>query len=214
MSDGSRVARTPALAAITRADDTATMTVLLIGPRASGKSTVGRALAAALGASFVDLDDVVLAGFADAGLTTVEAVWAGPGESAWRRGESAALARQLAPGAGSSVIALGGGTPVIDDARARIRASQRAGGAIVVYLRCPVGALERRLREPGDRPSLTGASPADETRRVLTTREPIYLELADIVTDGTRPVASIVDDLVERMRSRGPAGASDHRGID
>jgi len=191
------------LAAVSAGDHTAAMTVLLIGPRASGKSTVGRMLAAALNASFVDLDDVVLAGFADQGLDTVEAVWAGPGEPAWRQGEAAALAARLTGAPDADVIALGGGTPVIDDARTRIEAAQRAGRAIVVYLRCPVAVLERRLREPGDRPSLTGASPADETARVLAEREPVYLELADVVTDATRPVTAIVADLAQRIRSRG-----------
>ena len=178
------------------------MTVLLIGPRASGKSTVGRALAGALGAPFVDLDDVVLASFASAGLSTVAAVWAGPGESAWRRAEVGALAGRLQPEAAAEVVALGGGTPVIEDARRRIETARSEDRAIVVYLRCPTGELMRRLRDPGDRPSLTGASPAEETAGVLAAREPVYLDLADVVTDAKQPVAAIVADLVIRIRSR------------
>ncbi|UCD76253.1 MAG: hypothetical protein JSV91_04880, partial [Phycisphaerales bacterium] len=84
------------------------------------------------------------------------------------------------------VVALGGGTPMIRAARARIEQAQRAGRGMVVYLKCEVRELARRLREaPGDRPSLTGADPSEEVARVLAEREATYLAVADIVFETT-----------------------------
>ena len=79
-----------------------------------------------------------------------------------------------------SVIALGGGTPMVESARADIEAARTAGTATVVYLRCDVAELHRRLAgQTDDRPSLTGADPVAETAAVLAVREPVYRSLAD-----------------------------------
>ena len=157
------------------------MNILLIGPRASGKSAIGPELAARRQSVFVDLDDIVLAAFDE---PTVEEIWAAHGDAAWREAEADAIEAVLH--GQHQVIALGGGTPMIDSARTRIEEEQRAGRAKVVYLQCDVSELIRRLRDaPGDRPSLTGADPADEIARVLTEREPTCLAMADIVFDTT-----------------------------
>ncbi|MBX9579823.1 MAG: AAA family ATPase, partial [Gemmataceae bacterium] len=58
--------------------------ILLIGPRGSGKTTVGRALAARLGWAFADADEHVEAA---AGMT-VAAVFAAEGEAGFRDREA------------------------------------------------------------------------------------------------------------------------------
>ncbi len=154
------------------------MHVLLMGLRGSGKTTVGGLLARQLDGEFVDLDDRVLAAFAE---TTVTDVWAAHGEQAWRAAETRVLQELLNRSAARlSVIALGGGTPMIESARGDIEAARTAGTATVVYLRCVVEELERRLAgQTDDRPSLTGADPVGEIADVMTTREPVYRSLAD-----------------------------------
>ena len=61
------------------------------------------------------------------------------------------------------------GEPLMLDSHIRSLPPGVEDGAFVVNARDITDRvrLERRLREPGDRPSLTGASPADETARVL-----------------------------------------------
>lgn len=170
--------------------------VLLVGARGCGKSTVGRALAEACGRGFVDLDDRVLAHFAEPSVT---AVWRVRGEAAWREAETKALEDALR--ATALVVALGGGTPMIDAARALIDRARREGSAAVAYLRCTADVLAARVRaEPGDRPSLTGAGVADEMAAVLAEREPTYLAIADLVCDGDdRGAAEIVAELLAWM---------------
>ncbi len=154
------------------------MHVLLMGLRGSGKTTVGGLLALQLDGEFVDLDDRVLATFAE---TTVADVWSVHGEQAWRAAEARVLHELLGRTAGRGiVIALGGGTPMIESARGDIEAARTAGTATVVYLRCVVEELHRRLAgRTDDRPSLTGADPVQETAEVMTAREPVYRSLAD-----------------------------------
>jgi shikimate kinase len=149
--------------------------ILLIGLRGSGKSAVGRLLAEQLNRPFVDLDDRVLATFNE---PTVAAVWSVHGEQAWRAAEARLLGELLDQSVG--VIALGGGTPMIDAARCVLEAARASGTATIIYLRCDAAELQRRLTAvTGDRPSLTGADPVQETPDVLQSREPVYRRLAD-----------------------------------
>ncbi len=168
------------------------MNVILIGLRGSGKTEVGRRLAARLGRKFVDLDDRVLATFEEA---SVREVWATHGESAWRVAEGRVVGEILA--ATNQVIALGGGTPMVPDARDRIESGRRDGSARVFYLSCDVRELARRLAgDAGDRPSLTGADPSQEVDAVLVRRDGTFRALADHVLDvtGTTP-----DEIAESL---------------
>ena len=171
------------------------MNVLLIGLRGSGKSTIGCELAGRLNRPFVDLDERVLATFAEA---SVSEVWSAHGEAAWREAEASSLEAVLR--GADQVIALGGGTPMIADARRRIESCQRAGEARVVYLQCDVRELARRLtRDVGDRPSLTGEDPIDEIRTVLEARETTYQELADFVCDVTDATPEVAAESIEGL---------------
>lgn len=172
------------------------MNILLIGARASGKTTIGRLLAERTDRAFVDLDDSVRASFAR---PTIQQVWAEFGEAAWRQAELAALTTLLRED--GRIIALGGGAPAIPQARALIDDAARAHRARVIYLRCDSARLAERLRRnPGDRPSLTGRSPADEIAETLQARAPIYEALATHVFDcGSMTPAQIAESLLHAV---------------
>jgi len=156
------------------------MHVLLIGPRASGKTSVGRWLAKHLSRPFVDLDDRALAQFDE---DTVRDVFERHSEDAWRAAEVRALS-QVLPAEAPHIIALGGGTPMIEAAQERLELEQNAGRAFIVYLRTDPDALRQRLSsDPGDRPSLTGADPIGEIETVLKQRAATYEALADLICD-------------------------------
>jgi shikimate kinase len=177
------------------------MNILLIGPRGCGKTTVGRLLAERCGRRFVDLDDRVLARFAE---DSVHEVWASHGEAVWRAGEAAAVSEVL--DADDQVVALGGGVPMIDAARVRIEAGRSAGHIRVVYLKCSADELARRLRAaPGDRPSLTGSGVVDEIAAVLRQRQATYEALADVICDASDPDARVVAAAVMRRLGIAPA---------
>jgi shikimate kinase len=150
--------------------------IVLIGLRRSGKSTVGRALAAALQMPFTDLDTEVerLEGRSIADILVQE------GEPAFRKKESEALA-QVVTGA-ACVLATGGGTPLAEPNRRRLTAF-----GTVVYLRVSATALVARLADdpdPDSRPVLRGSDGIDEVRLLLAERDPSYVGFADVVVDG------------------------------
>ena len=106
--------------------------VFLYGAPASGKTTLGRRLASALGCPFVDLDEEVVR---QSGRTIPE-IFASDGEPSFRALESAALTRLDVP---TGVVALGGGTLLRPENRAFC---ERAG--TVICLDAPSDAERAR----------------------------------------------------------------------
>jgi shikimate kinase len=170
--------------------------LFLIGARAAGKTTCGRALAQGLGLPFFDTDSLVRE---RAGLCVAQIVeregWAG-----FRRRESAAL-RSLAPGlagAGRSlagVVATGGGL-ILDPANRELL--RRHG--LVVFLDAPPEVLAARLAaapEAAQRPALGGGKQSllDEARAGLAARRALYLAAAHQVLDAARPLREVLAEL-------------------
>jgi shikimate kinase len=155
------------------------MNVMLIGARASGKSTLARVVANALWRKAVDMDDLVLAQFAE---PTISEVWRVHGEPAWREAEATATAELLR--ADDQIIAAGGGAPLIPAVQEVIAQARAIGQLRVIYLACDAAELRRRLEaEPGDRPPLIGRDPAEELEVVLAQRDPVYRMIADVILD-------------------------------
>lgn len=148
--------------------------VILIGYRCTGKTTVGRLLAAKLGWAFADTDDLVEA---SAGRTVAE-IFAVEGEPGFRDRESVALAILCARE--RHVIATGGGAILRDANRKLLRSS----GFVVWLTATPETIGERLAADPltgARRPNLTAAGGMAEVRALLAAREPPYRETADFV---------------------------------
>lgn len=173
------------------------MNTLLIGPRGCGKSSVGQRLADLLQRPFVELDACVLGAFPE---SSVHEVWSVHGEPAWRAAEVRQLNGILEKD--GQVVALGGGTPMIEAAQQRLQDDRRAGRAWLIYLACPPSELRRRLEgNLGDRPSLTEAGSLDELEAVLREREPTYRRLADLIVQAAqRGPDEIAAQLAEEIQ--------------
>lgn len=157
--------------------------IYLIGARASGKTTLGRKLAARLKRPFVDTDQRVRL---RSGRTVAELVDAG-GWEAFREAESLALA-EVAVFTGQ-VVSCGGGIVLRQENRDLLATG------IVLYLKAGAEALaERLLRNPleAQRPTLTGGGVADEVRQVLAERGAIYLSCAHAVLPAETPLPQLV----------------------
>ncbi len=103
----------------------------------SGKSTVGPLLAARLGWSFIDVDDVIEA---EAG-TTIAELFARHGEAAFRERERATIAR-LAAG-DSLVLALGGGAIENEATRSLLLATS---GTLLIHLEVELATTLKRCQ--------------------------------------------------------------------
>jgi shikimate kinase len=155
-------------------------TISLLGLRCSGKTSVGRALAAELSRAFVDLDEEVLRTGRYAGWRAASAgeLLERAGLAVFRDLEAAALRRALEPSP-RTVLATGGGVVEREDNRAWLARTARC-----VFLSVPVATLEARLRaDPSPRPALLGGDAAAELGELLARREPHYRALAELVVE-------------------------------
>ena len=146
-----------------------------MGLRASGKSTLARAIGEREGVPAYDLDDLVLD---ELGAATVREAWERLGEDAFRAAETRALRAALATDT-EHILALGGGTPTAPGASDVLREAVESRRCALFYLRLKPDALRARTREDDpDRPSLTGAGALDEIQHVFDQRDPLYRALA------------------------------------
>ncbi|MGC5166327.1 shikimate kinase [Luteimicrobium sp. DT211] len=165
---------------------------VLVGPPASGKSTVMRHLSRRLGVDGRDTDADVEA----ASGVTVAAIFADQGESAFRALERDAVAAALESHPG--VLSLGGGA-VLDPATRERLAAYAAEGGVVVFLDVSRLHAARRLRGDRSRPLLAGDAVArwDE---LMTARRPVYEEVATVRvrTDAAGP-GHVVEEIVRHI---------------
>ncbi|MGE0433332.1 MAG: shikimate kinase [Planctomycetota bacterium] len=158
--------------------------LVLVGMRGVGKTTVGRALAERLSLPFVDADAEIEA---RAGMP-IPRIFAERGEP-WFRALEAEVIGELLTRA-NIVLATGGGAVLDATTRERLRTAYQ-----VVWLKAAADVLAARIAG-SDRPSLTGADPADELAAVLAVREPLYREVSIHSIDvGERDAAAVVNQL-------------------
>lgn len=170
--------------------------IVLLGLRASGKSTLARALAGRLGLPPVDLDDRVRA---LAGCASVREAFAALGETRFRELEADALRAALAEP--PSVLALGGGTPTAPGAAEILRQARAVGRAALVFLDPPLESLAARLAaDAGDRPSLTGRGVVEEIAELAVQRRPLYTELSQLVLREELPAEALAERIETTLR--------------
>lgn len=164
--------------------------IFLIGPRACGKTSVGRMLADRLGREFIDTDHALVAAV---GMEIADYVEQN-GWDAFRDREVETLVREAAPG--GRVIGCGGGIVLREENREVLKSG------VTVYLKADPEELARRLmNDPNEaqRPSLTGKSIADEVREVLAERAPLYEGCADLVVTGDS-LGEVVDEVLNEVK--------------
>ena len=163
--------------------------LVLVGPPASGKTTVGTAVAAARGLPFRDTDRDIERETA----SSVADLFVQRGEPAFRALEERAVARALAEHTG--VLALGGGAVTSAATRELLVAHGRAGGT-VVWLDVDVSSAARRVGLSRDRP-LLAVNPRAMLRAMLEQRAPLYAEVAThpVPTAGRAPEEVVADVL-------------------
>jgi len=146
--------------------------IYLVGFMGSGKSTVGRRLAAELGWPFEDLDAVIETREG----TTISDLFAQHGEPEFRRRESEALKAAVAqvPRGHPLVLALGGGAFTPEANRVRLK-----DHGISIWLDCPLERTRERVAKERHRPL---ARDPEAFAALYEARKPIYA-LADYRID-------------------------------
>ena len=158
-----------------------TLNVALIGMPSSGKTTVGRALAEALGKRFVDLDEEIV----KADGRSIPDIFAAEGEEGFRQKETAVIAQFAKEG--RQLLSCGGGAVKKPE---NVRLLRQNG--VVLFLDRPLDALT----VGGGRPL---SSSADALRTMYAERRPLYLAAADAVVPNETTVADAVKASMEAL---------------
>ncbi len=165
------------------------MRLILIGPMASGKSTIGRKLSKRLNLDFIDIDQEIekSAGVSISWIFDVE------GEKKFRERESKELLNSLR--ADNCVISTGGGVILTKKNRNLIKKGT------VIYLETSVMIqLERTLNDK-NRPLLLKSDNKEQTLKELKEiRDPLFEECANItIKEGKNSHNKVIDEIIDQL---------------
>ena len=161
------------------------MLITLTGFMGSGKTTVGRIVADALGCPFLDLDEVIVK---KAG-QSIPDIFAAQGEAGFRCLEKQMLEQTVKKYAESTaVLALGGGSVTVPGAVQLLQEK-----TLCIYLQAPLEVLQQRLEGQTEGRPLAGEGLAER----LAAREPLYQAAAHVTmdTEGLSP-EEVADEII------------------
>jgi shikimate kinase/3-dehydroquinate synthase len=177
--------------------------IVLVGMMGSGKSSIGRRLAALLDLPFNDADTAI----EQAAGMTVEEIFRVHGEPYFRDGEERVIRRLLHTG--PQVLATGGGAVLSAKTRAEIATS-----GVSIWLKAPVELLLQRVSRRDNRPLLKTADPRAVIERLLAERTPYYSMANLTVESRDTPHETVVDEILTQLstylagtRGQHPQGA-------
>jgi shikimate kinase len=169
--------------------------IFLIGPMGSGKTAVGKYLARAIGASFIDSDHEVERRTG----VDIAYIFEKEGEAGFRQRERDAIdsLTQLEP----LVLATGGGAILLPENRQWLATRGR-----VVYLETSINQQVNRVKYGKHRPLIAGQDPRETLTQLMEHRAPLYAEIADVTvaTDGRR-VQSVAEEILRKLGVKPPA---------
>jgi len=144
--------------------------IILVGLMGAGKSTVGRYLAKRMRREFYDTDTVIV----ERTGVSIPTIFEIEGERGFRDREECVI-RELSCKQGI-VLATGGGSVIRPINRRRL---ENLG--TVVYLRGSAELLFSRISYDTNRPLMQTNNPLQTLKDLLHERDPLYMEVADLV---------------------------------
>lgn len=162
--------------------------IVLIGFMGCGKTTVGLRLSYRFRRALEDTDKII----EKREKRRISDIFAVEGEEFFREIETELL-QELADNCSNKILSVGGGTPIREENRKLIK---KIG--IVFYLRVQPETVYERLKGDTTRPLLQGDDPLEKIKTLLSKRQKIYEETADIVIDVDKLTIEEVVDCIER----------------
>ena len=149
-----------------------TQNVFLIGPVGAGKSTIGRQLASELKLDFVDSDREIEQRCG----VDIDWIFDIEGEEGFRKREQEVLS-DLANRPGV-VLATGGGAILLPENRTLLSSRGK-----VVYLQASIEQQLERTSKDKKRPLLQVDDKETQLKKLMSEREPMYREIADVTIE-------------------------------
>ena len=165
------------------------MRLIIIGPMASGKSTVGRRLSNRLNLQFIDIDKEIekSAGVSISWIFDVE------GEERFREREVKELAKSIDNN--NCVISTGGGAILSKENRDVLKKGT------VIYLETSIQTQLERTINDKKRPLLQNSNNREQTLRELKKiRDPLFEECANItIKEGKNSHNEVVEEIINQL---------------
>ncbi len=146
--------------------------IILIGPMGAGKTTIGRQIARILGFDFFDSDKEI----EERTGVSIPLIFELEGEEGFRKREQDVISELTQKK--RIVLATGGGAVLKAENQKTLKRS-----GTVIYLCAGIDDLLERTAKDKNRPLLQTDNPRAKLQAILTEREPIYRELADIILE-------------------------------
>lgn len=169
--------------------------IFLIGPMGSGKSTIGKVLAAELGFDYVDSDQYI----EESTGVSIPYIFELEGEAGFREREAKAI--EALSKLSNVVLATGGGAVLQAENRAHL-----SENGIVIYLNVLPESQYERIQFDTQRPLIQTADPKATLEKLYALRDPLYREIAEYIvfSDNIAPkivVNGIIESIIQRKSS-------------
>lgn len=166
--------------------------VILCGFMATGKSSVGKLLAAMMHYDFLDLDAAIEA---EAGIS-IPQIFSSRGEPAFRELESRMVERVA--GQTRCVIATGGGTIADPQNLERLK---RCG--VVIALTADIQTIRLRVGSGEDRPMLREGDRLERIRTLMEQRAQAYAQAHIVLDTSSLSIDEVAQHIMDRLREFG-----------
>jgi len=162
----------------------------LVGPMGSGKSTVGKQLASALGYEFFDSDKEIEQSTG----VSISLIFELEGETGFRKRERNIIAQLSARS--RITLATGGGSILDPENRKSLK-----NNGFVIYLQASTNQILKRTRRDSSRPLLQTEDPAARLNELMEIRAPLYESIADLVLNtDSHSVSEVAQQVLRYIR--------------
>jgi shikimate kinase len=166
--------------------------IVLLGFMGTGKTSVGRLLAARLRRPFIDVDEKIERQCG----STISEIFQQHGEAVFREQERAVIAKVSRYA--NTVIATGGGVVLLRENLIRLRSN-----GVLISLTAPVDVILARTARRVTRPLLDCQDREQTIKQLMAIREPLY-QAADYVLDtSSGSLRHVTEKIIVLLRQGG-----------
>lgn len=167
--------------------------IFFVGPMGSGKTTVGKVVAKSLSHEFLDSDQEI----EDRAGANISWIFDVEGEEGFRDREEAIIDELSLKN--DIVLSTGGGAILRKENREKLKKR-----GLVVYLKASAEQILKRTAKDKKRPLLQTDNREQVVKDLISTRDPLYQEIADItIATGKGKISEVTQDILLQIRAAG-----------